>query len=165
MITAPSAIVALTLTVSTFLVEPDPGRLLTTAEIKSVLGGAPSGGVPHGPAIDRESGAKTWSCNYQRARDLLSINIIEYPSAAGAAKGMTELMQKSKDVEEAMKLAEAPGPGSRAAWGASEEGAMWVSLQGKYLLNVTFAGELSDPPRLREPLKRLTTLALAKLGS
>jgi len=41
---------------------------------------------------------------------------------------------------------------------------MWVALKGKYMLNVTLAGDLADPPRLREPLKRLATVALGRLA-
>jgi hypothetical protein len=94
---------------------------------------------------------------------LLSINVVEFASAAVAARGMTVMMKQAEDIQEGIKLTEAPDLGDRAVWGASTEGAMWVALKGKYMFNVTLAGELTDPPRLREPLQRLTTLGLGRL--
>jgi hypothetical protein len=40
---------------------------------------------------------------------------------------------------------------------------MWTVLKGKYIFALVLAGELTDASRLREPLKRLATLALGRL--
>jgi hypothetical protein len=76
---------------------------------------------------------------------------------------MTLMLKDAKDIPEGIKLTAAPGLGDQAVWGASGEGAMWVTVKGKYMLNITVAGRPADPPRLREPLKRLATIALGRL--
>jgi hypothetical protein len=143
--------------------DPNPCRLLTATEITSALGSVPSGGKPDGPSIDQDLQAKSWSCDQQVGKLLLSINVVEFASPAAAARGMTVMMKQAKDIPDGIKLTAAPDLGDQAVWGASAEGAMWVALKGKHMLNVTLAGALTDPPRLREPLKRLATLALGRL--
>lgn len=160
---AVAAIVFATLMVPALGADLNPCRLLTATEIASTLGSATSGGKPVGPSIDKDLGAKSWTCDQQVEKLFLSLNVVEFASAAAAAQGMTLMMKEAKDIPEGIKLTAAPGLGDRAVWGASAEGAMWVALKGKYMLNVTLAGDLTDPPRLREPLKRLATLALGRL--
>jgi hypothetical protein len=118
--------------------------------------------VRTGPTFDEELRAKAWTCEQQVGKAMLSISVVEFASPAAAARGMAEMMKSSRETPEAMKLSLASGVGEQAAWGASPEGAMWVALQGKHMLNVTVAGT-ADPPRLREPLRRLTGLALGRL--
>jgi hypothetical protein len=158
-----AVIVMATSIVPALATDLDPCRLLTAAEIGSTLGGAPSGGKPDGPTIDEDLGAKAWSCNQQVGKLFFSINVAEFPSAAAAAQGMTLMMKQAKEIPEGIKLTGAPGLGDQAVWGASGDGAMWVTRKGKHMLNVTVAGRLTDPPRLREPLKRLATIALGRL--
>lgn len=140
--------------------DPNPCSLLTTKEIASALGSAPSGGKPAKPSVDKELGAKGWSCDYHVGKSYLSIVVIEFTSATGAAKGMKVMTKEAED----FKLAPAPGLGDQSVWGASEEGALWATLKGKYLLSVTLAGQLKDPPRFREPMKQLASLALGRLS-
>jgi hypothetical protein len=139
--------------------DPNPCSLLTTKEIASALGSTPSGGKPAKPSVDKELGAKGWSCDYSVGKSYLSIVVIEFTSATGGAKGMKVMMKEAEE----FKLAPAPGLGDQSVWGASAEGALWATLKGKHLLSVTLAGELKDPPRFREPIKRLATLALGRL--
>ena len=60
-------------------------------------------------------------------------------------------------------IAEAPGVGDRSIWGANAEGALWVVQKGRYMLNVTAAGELANPSALREPLRRLAAQGVGRL--
>ena len=141
----------------------DPCRLLTAAELTSALGSAPSGGKPVGPTIEKEIGGRSWACDQHVGEGVLSITVYEFATAAAAAQGWTAMLKESRDTPEAFQLAPASGPGDRAAWGGEDGGGMWVVLKGKYMLNVTLAVDTTDPLRLREPLKRLTTLALGRL--
>jgi hypothetical protein len=141
----------------------EPCRLLTTDEITSALGGAPTARKALDPATDTSLGAKLWTCEQQVGKTFLSINVIEFGSAAAATQVMTKMIQEARDIPGSIKLTPAPGLGDRAASGASAEGAIWVVLKGNNILTVTLAGEMADPPRLLDPLKRLATLALARL--
>jgi hypothetical protein len=91
----------------------------------------------------------------------LSIDVAEFSTAAAAAAALTEAEKASVEVE--MKLRPQAGLADGALWGANPEGAIWVARKGKYWLSVTLAGELGDGVRYRDPLKRLASLALAKL--
>ena len=144
------------------VLDPDPCRLLTASEIRSALGSAPSGGEPVGPEIDEEMAAKSWACDQQLGKQLLSISVLEFASTAAAANGMT-VIRKASESPDVLKLTEAPGLGARALWGSEEGGAVWVAHQGRYILNLTFAGDMADPAGLREPLRRLAVLALGRL--
>ena len=55
-------------------------------------------------------------------------------------------------------------PSTAAAWGADEDGAIWLAVKGRHMANVTVAGELKKPQSLREPLRRLVAQALARLA-
>jgi hypothetical protein len=143
--------------------DPDPCRLLTAAEISSALGSAPKGGKADGPDLDRELAARSWTCSQQVGKSFLSVSVVEFASTAGAAKGMKMMLKEAKDMPDAIKLAPEKGVGEQAVWGASADGAMWIALKGKYMLNVTLAGQLANPQRLREPLKQLATQALGRL--
>lgn len=158
-----TATVVATLMVPTLGAAPDPCRLLTAAEITAALGSAPSGGKSVGPTIDKDIGGRSWACDQHVGEAVLSITVFEFATAAAAAEGWTVMMKESQSTPEAFQLAPAPGPGDRAAWGGEEGGAMWMALKGRYMLNVTLAVDTKDPLRLREPLKRLTTLALGRL--
>lgn len=138
-------------------------RLLAPAEITSALGAAPTGRKALDPSTDPGLGAKLWTCEQQVGRMFLSINVIELGSPAAAAQVMTRMIQEARDIPGSIKLNAAPGPGERAASGASAEGAIWVVLKGNNILNVTLAGEVVDPPRILESLKGLATLAQGRL--
>jgi hypothetical protein len=143
--------------------DPNPCSLLTTKEIASVLGGAPSVGKPGKPSVDKELGVKSWNCDYHVGKSVLSIDVFDFTSATGAAKGMKAMMKEANAMPDGIKLAPTSGVGDQSLWGASAEGAHWVAARGKYVLTVTLAGELKDPPRFSEPMKRLATLALGRL--
>jgi hypothetical protein len=142
--------------------DPDPCQLVTSAEVASHIGANASPGVRAGPAVDEELRGKAWTCEQQVGKAMLAIGVVEFASPAAAAQGMAAMMKSSKETPEAMKLAPATGLGEQAAWGASPEGAIWVVLKGKHMLSMTMAGH-RDPSSLREPLRRLTALALARL--
>jgi hypothetical protein len=152
-----------TLTGTVIAADPDPCRLVTASEITAALGSAPSGGKPEGPSTDRELGAKAWSCDRQVGKLYLSINVIEFASPAAAVQGMQVMMKQAKGIPEGIRLTPASEVGDQAVWGGSAEGAMWIALRSRYMLNVTLAGELKDPGRFREPLKRLATLAVGRI--
>jgi hypothetical protein len=160
---AVAAIVVATWMAPALGADPNPCSLLTPKEITSALGSAPSGGKLGKPSVDKELGVKSWNCDYHVGKSVLSIDVFDFTSAAGAAKGMKVMMKEADSLPEGIKLAPASGVGDQSLWGASAEGAHWVALKGKYMLTVTLAGELKDPPRFREPMKRLATLALGRL--
>lgn len=143
--------------------DPDPCRLVTPAEIVAAVGGKPAAGKAGRPDVDPETKARSWSCDYQLSHLFVSINVAEFTAAAGAAAEMSEILRLAAEGSEGMKLVEVPGPGERSIWGASNEGAMWIVRKGRYVFNVTVAGELNDPASLREPLRRLTAQGLARL--
>jgi len=142
---------------------PDPCQLVTAAEVTSALGSAPSRGKPLGPAVDEETGAKVSVCTSAVGKAMLSISVAEFPTPATAGKALTTMANQEPDDAETAKMTAQPGLGERAIWGATSAEAIWVALKGKYLLNVTLAGDVADGVRHREPLKRLASLALAKL--
>ena len=142
---------------------PDPCRLLTAAEITASLGSPPSDPKSDGPVVDEELGRKAWSCNQRVGKFLLFLNVIEVGSAAAAVRGFDEMLNVARDGSADVKFTAAPGLGDRAVWSATDDSIMWVTVKGKYLLNVTLAGDVTDPPRFREPLKRLAATALGRL--
>jgi hypothetical protein len=110
---------------------------------------------------DEESGADVTACDRTVGELFLSISIAEFASQAAAAAALKQVEKMSIEVEEAVNLGPDAGPGQAALWGANDDGAMWVVREGKYMLNVTLAGEGTG--RYKEQLKRLTTSAVAKL--
>ena len=142
--------------------DPNPCQLVTSAEVASHLGVSPTKAERDGPTVDEELRAKAWTCEQQVGKAMLAISVVEFTSPAAAVQGMAAMMKSSKETPEATKLAPASGVGEQAAWGASPKGAIWVALKGKHMLSMTMAGN-RDPASLREPLRRLTALALARL--
>ena len=140
---------------------PDPCGLVSSTEIASALGSKPSPGRTVGPSVDEETGANLSACSWEVGDLSLSIDVAEYSTAAAAAAALTEAEKASVEVE--MNLRPQAGLADGALWGATPEGAIWVARKGKYWLSVTLAGELGDGGRYRDPLKRLASLALAKL--
>jgi len=69
--------------------------------------------------------------------------------------------------EIAAALGVKPAPASKMGPTRDEEsnadGAIWVAQKGKYMLNTTLAGQAGDGSKYRDQLKRLATIALAKL--
>src|SRR5688572_25778833 len=139
--------------------DPDACRLLTAAEITAALGAKPAGGKPKGPKV--EQGVKVWHCDQQVGRYFLSVNAYEFPSPAAARRGLAEGLAEAKGTFE---LDPASDVGEAAAWGADEDGAIWLAVKGRYMANVTVAGELKKPQSMREPLRRLVAQALARLA-
>ncbi|MGQ0545466.1 MAG: hypothetical protein ACT4P3_09065 [Betaproteobacteria bacterium] len=139
--------------------DPDPCRLLTPAEIAAALGAQPAAGKPGGPRL--EQGVKAWHCDRQVGKYYLSVNAYEFPSAAAAKRGLAEALEEAKGT---FALGPATGAGEAAAWGADEDGAIWIAVKGRYMANVTVAGELKSPQSLREPVRRLVAQALARLA-
>jgi hypothetical protein len=155
-----AALIAGTLAAPTAAAQPDPCTLLPTAEVSSTLGTEPSGGKATAPRTER--GASRL-CTQQVGKRILSINVVEFASAPAADQGITIVLKESQDIPE-MKLALATGVGDRAAFGTNPMGAMWVGTKGKYMLAITVMGESTNPSQLREPIKRLMTVGLAKLA-
>jgi hypothetical protein len=139
--------------------DPDACRLLTAAEITAALGAKPAGGKPGKPRV--ENGVKAWHCDQQVGRYYLSVNAYEFPSAAAARRGLEEGIAEAKGT---LPLGPASGVGEAAAWGADEDGAIWFAVKGRYMANVTVAGELKNPQAMREPVRRLLAQALARLA-
>jgi hypothetical protein len=138
--------------------DPDPCRLLTPAEISAALGAQAAHGKAGGPKV--EHGVKAWHCDRQVGRYYFSVNAYEFASPAAAKRGLTEALAEAKGT---IELGPATGVGDIAAWGADEDGAMWFAVKGRYMANVTVAGELKNPQSMREPLRRLVVQALARL--
>ena len=159
----PAALVAASLLVTSLGAVPDPCQLVTAAEVSSALGSAPSRGKPMGPSLDEETGAKMWVCSLAVGKMMLSIALAEFATPAAAGKALTTMASQDPDDEEIAKMTEQAGLGDRAIWGAMSSGAIWVALEDKYLLNLTLTGDIGDGVRYRELLKRLASLALAKL--
>jgi hypothetical protein len=159
---AAAAIMVATLMAPTAAAQPGPCTLLTAAEITSALGSAPNAGTPRGPRTERGGTSRT--CTQQVGKATLSINVVEFASAAAADQGITLVLKEAQDIPDAMKLDAAPGVGDRSAFGTNPIGAMWVAIKGKYMLAVTVVGESINPSQLREPVKRLTAAGLAKLA-
>lgn len=143
----------------------DPCQLLTAAQVTAALGSAPSPGKPIGPVVDEDTGAKVSVCTLAVGKAMLSISVAEFATPAAASKALTTMakMANQEPDAETVRMTEEPGLGERAIWGATSAGAIWVVLKSKYLLNVTLAGDVGDGVQHREPLKRLASLALAKL--
>jgi hypothetical protein len=139
--------------------DPDPCALLTAAEITAALGAKPAGGKPKGPRV--EQGVRVWHCDQNVGRYFLSVNAYEFPSAAAAKRGLAEGLKEAKGT---LELAPATGVGEAAASGADEDGVIWFAVKGRYMANVTVAGELKNPQAMREPVRRLVAQALARLA-
>ena len=146
---------------SSYPARPDPCGLVSPTEIASAVGSNPSPGRTVSPSVDKETGAKLSGCSWELGDLVLSIDVAEFSTAAAAAAALTEAEKASVEVE--MKLSPQAGLGDAALWGGTSEGAIWVVRKGKYWVSVTLAGELGDGARYRDPLKRLSSLALAKL--
>lgn len=145
--------------------EPDPCRLITPGEISSALGASPGPGAIDGPITEQATSSQTWHCTMELGSRYLSIGVTEFRSAADAVKGRSKALTEAQDVISTMTPTPTPEIGEYSAWGASTEGAMWVVFKGKHLLTITLAGALTNPAGYRDPLKRLATAALAKLGA
>jgi hypothetical protein len=158
-----AAAVAARFLVPSLGVPPDACQLLTAAQISGALGNDPSPGKPMGPIVDEETGAKVSVCSRSVGNAMLSISVAEFASPAAANQALTTMANQEPEDAEVAKMTEQPGVGERALWGATSAGAIWIALKGKTLLNVTLAGEVGNGVQHREPLKRLATLALAKL--
>jgi hypothetical protein len=146
---------------------PDPCRLVSAAEVTDALGSAPSAGKPIGPDVDEETGARVAVCTSELANAVLSISVAEFASPAAAGKALTTMaaaVNEEPEDDVMPKLTAQPGLGERAVWGATSDMALWIALKGRYLLNVAVVDDLpGSAARHREPLKRLASLALAKL--
>jgi hypothetical protein len=138
--------------------DPDPCRLVTPAEITAALGVQAADGKGGGPKIQK--GVKVWHCDRKVGKYYFSLNAYEFASPAAAKRGLAEAVAEAKGTVE---LGPATGVGDAAAWGAHEDGAIWLAVRGKYMANVTLAGELKNPQSMREPLRRLVAQALARL--
>jgi len=101
-------------------------------------------------------------CTQQVGKATLTINFVEFASAAAADQEMTLVLKQSQDIPE-WKLEPATGVGDRSAFGMATIGAQWVALKGKYMLGITVIGA-TNPSQLREPVKRLAAAGLAKLA-
>ncbi len=143
---------------------PDPCTIVTPAEITTALGSQPTPGKPRGPDEDEDVGGMVWRCSRQVGMRMLWIAVVEFPNPAGAIRGMDLMMKSSRDLEDAIQLSPASGVGEQAVWGASKDGAMWVARRGRYMVNVMVGGE-GNHVALQEPLKRLATLAIGRVGS
>jgi hypothetical protein len=150
-----------TLSAPTASAQPDPCTLLPAAEVSSALGTEPSGGKATAPKTER--GGTYRLCTQQVGKRILSINVAEFASAPAADQGITLVLKESQDIPE-MKLAPGTGVGDRSAFGTNPMGAMWVATKGKYMLAITVMGESTNPSQLREPIRRLMTVGLAKLA-
>ncbi|HET9208354.1 MAG TPA: hypothetical protein VFO28_19090 [Burkholderiaceae bacterium] len=153
---------SIALPLAAWAADPNPCELVTSNEVASSVGAQPAPGVRSGPTIDEGLRAKAWTCEQQVDKGMLAIAVVEFASPDAAAQGMAAMLKAAKENPGALRFTPASGVGDQAVWGVSPEGAMWVALKGKHILNVTMAGT-ADPPRLREPLRRLTASALGRL--
>jgi hypothetical protein len=153
--------------VPSLAVIPDPCRLVSAAEVTSALGSAPSGEKPFGPEVDKETGATVAVCSWEVGSAVFSISVSEFASPGAAGKALTKVTTMSnEEPDEGVlpKMTAEPGTGERAIWGATSDTALWIVLDGTYLLSVTVIDDIpGNAARHREPLKRLASLALAKL--
>ena len=157
-----AALIAGTLSAPTAAAQPDPCTLLPSAEVSSALGTEPSGGKADPPRT--EKGATARLCTQQVGKRILSVNVAEFASAPAADQGITLVLKEFQDHSPEMKLAPATGVGDRSAFGTNPIGAMWVATKGKYMFAITVMGESTNPSQLREPIRRLMTVGLAKLA-
>jgi hypothetical protein len=157
-----ATIVVAVLMAATAVAQSDPCTLLTAAEVTSALGSAPGRGTPKGPRT--EKGGTSRTCTQPVGKSILTVNVVEFASAAGADQGIALVLKEAQDIPEAFKLEPATGVGDRSAFGTNPMGAMWVAIKGKYMLAITVMGESANPSQLRDPLKRLTTAGLTKLA-
>jgi hypothetical protein len=157
-----AALIVGTLAAPTAAAQPDPCTLLPAAEVSSALGTEPSGGKADPPR--KESGATGRLCTQQIGKRILSINVAEFASAPAADQGFTLVLKQFQDNSPEMKLAPATGVGDRSAFGTRPMGAMWMATKGKYMLAITVMLEPTNPSQLREPIRRLMMVGLAKLA-
>jgi len=142
---------------------PDPCGLVSPAEITAALGVKPAPGNRAGLTRDEESSADVDSCSILLGEMFLEIGVAEFATPAAAAAALKETERVSPEIAEGIQMSPAAGLADGALWGANADGAIWMTRKGKYMLNTTLAGQAGDGSKYRDQLKRLATIALARL--
>ncbi|HEX7123918.1 MAG TPA: hypothetical protein VF178_16190 [Gemmatimonadaceae bacterium] len=143
--------------------DPNPCAVITAAEIGSALGSTPGTATAEGPRVERDPDLRRWHCDRQVGENVLTVTVYEFTTAASAASAMTTTLNEIKADKDMIQVTETPGIGDRAAGGATGEGAMWIAVTGKYMLVLTLAGDIANPERTHEPMRRLLSAGVARL--
>jgi hypothetical protein len=143
-------------------VAASPCDLVTLGEVALVLGGTPSGPFPMPEWIDEESGARMSGCGFERGELGISILIAAFDSRAAVERAM-EILAEGDDEDGSIRLLPERGPGERSLWGSSEDGAIWVALQGQRILTVTLFGEIPDPASHRDAMRALAEAVVSRM--
>lgn len=133
-----------------------------TAEAALVLGGTPSGPFSSPDWVDEESGARMSGCGFERGELGVAVSIADFDSRAAAERAM-EVLAAGEDDDDYIRVSPASGLGERSLWGSSEDGAIWVALQGRRILTVTLFGEIPDPASHRDPMRALAAAVLTRM--
>jgi hypothetical protein len=143
-------------------VAASPCDLVTSEEAGRVLGGTPSGPYPMPDRVDGESGARLSGCSFERGERGVAVMIAAFDSRAAVERAMETLAAGDDDVD-SIQLSPVSGPGERSLWGSSEDGAIWVVLQGQRILTVTLFGEIPDPASHREAIRALAEAVVSRM--
>jgi hypothetical protein len=133
-----------------------------TAEAARVLGGTPSGPFSSPNRVDEESGASISGCGFERGERGIAVSIADFDSRAAAERAMA-VLAAGEDDDDYIRVSPASGLGERSLWGSSEDGAIWVALQGRRILTVTLFGEIPDPASHRDSMKALAAAVLTRM--
>jgi hypothetical protein len=139
-----------------------PCELVTSQDAARVLGGTPSGPYPMPDRVDEESGARLSGCSFERGERGIAIMIAAFDSRAAVERAMETLTAGGDDVD-SIRLSPVSGPGERSLWGSSEDGAIWVVLQGQRILTVTLFGEVPDPASHRDAMRALAEAVVSAM--
>jgi len=137
-------------------------NLVPIGGVASVLGGTPSGPFPMPESFDEESGARMTGCVFERGEMGVVVSIADFDSRA-AAEGVMDILAAGDDDDDSIRLSPRSGPGDRSLWGSSEDGAVWVALQGTRILSVTLFGEIQDPAAHEDSMRALATAVLTRM--
>jgi hypothetical protein len=136
--------------------------LVPIGGVASVLGGTPSGPFPMPERFDEESGARMSGCVFERGDMGVAVTIADFDSRAAAEAAM-DILAAGDDDPDFIRLSPRSGPGERSLWGSSEDGAIWVALQGMRILTVTLFGEIRDPAAHGDSMRALATAVLTRM--
>jgi hypothetical protein len=136
--------------------------LVTAGEAARVLGGSPSGPYPMPESLDEESGARMSGCVFERGDIGIAVMVSAFDSRA-AVEGAMEILAAGDGDFDSIRLSPVSGPGERSLWGSSEDGAIWVVLQGRRILTVTLFGEIPDPASHRDAIRALAEAVVSRM--
>lgn len=132
--------------------------LLSRADAAGLLGQPVVAVSPAGPAPDEDSGGRLSYCTWRAAGAAAVLSIVEFGSAAEAAKQLNEHWVTSRMDADDGKVAAEGGIGDKAYWAVSSEAASYTFLKGARVVQIGVGGA-ADAQRPKERKDALRTLA------